>query len=479
MTDLALERPTRSLAAVAVVAAYAALGTILLITRFVGLNHSFWLDELVFAKYFVREGPWEILTGPGVSHELMAMLCWVTSLFTGESEVAFRLWSVVPFVAGVAIVTAWLHSRLSALSGLLFLYLVVVSPLLLDITRQARGYGLAFFAMSILMVAALEAVRTGRSAALVAMCAAGVIGTWTLPQFGLAFVTTAVVVAADKSVRRRMAVGLGISILAMTAWYAQHIGNVHDASHMHDGLQISTRWLITAPIDQIVLPGLIWIDGTAAVPSLVWLPLVAAVALVAAASPLVRDRQSLLVLTAGLIATVLVLWLGRAFVIPRYLSFFLVPAFIVLGSGAAALIANARSRSTMLGTLICVVTGVVLCLRFITIAPDVVRLPREANRDAVSVITSEAPPTTPVFVYVRIPETIAYYLGRPVQPLTDPATVAERVCGNVVRVAYVWQPYHLREVDVPCLSRAGVRHYRFRQYARGNEIDVWLVPPAS
>ena len=68
------------------------------------------------------------------------------------------------------------------LSGVLFLFLATVSPLLLDITRQARGYGLAFFAMSVLVVAALEAGRTGRTWAIVAVCAAGVVGTWTLPD---------------------------------------------------------------------------------------------------------------------------------------------------------------------------------------------------------------------------------------------------------------------------------------------------------
>ena len=68
-----------------------------------------------------------------------------------------------PVRRGRTVVTAWLHSRVDALSGVLFLFLATVSPLLLDITRQARGYGLAFLAMSILVVAALEAARDGRT----------------------------------------------------------------------------------------------------------------------------------------------------------------------------------------------------------------------------------------------------------------------------------------------------------------------------
>jgi hypothetical protein len=34
-------------------------------------------------------------------------------------------------------------------------------------------------------------------------------------------------------------------------------------------------------------------------------------------------------------------------------------------------------------------------------------------------------------------------------------------------------------VKVPCLSRPGVRHDVFRQYARGGRMDVWFVPSGS
>jgi len=37
----------------------------------------------------------------------------------------------------------------------------------------------------------------------------------------------------------------------------------------------------------------------------------------------------------------------------------------------------------------------------------------------------------------------------------------------------------LAAVDVPCLDRPGVQDSHLRQYARGGETDVWLVPPSS
>ena len=131
----------------------------------------------------------EILAGPYIpnNHELFSLLAWATASVFGESEAVLRLPSVLPFIAGVALVTWWLHVRLGALSGLLFLFLATVSPLLLDITRQARGYGLAFLAMSVLVVCALE-LRDREDTRLVdrALCG-GVVGTCTLPHFGVAF----------------------------------------------------------------------------------------------------------------------------------------------------------------------------------------------------------------------------------------------------------------------------------------------------
>ena len=52
-----------------------------------------------------------------------------------------------------------------------------------------------------------------------------------------------------------------------------------------------------------------------------------------------------------------------------------------------------------------------------------------------------------------------------------------RVCESRIRVAYVDQSWLIRPATPSCLSRPGTEHYRFRQYARGKEIDLWLIPP--
>ena len=114
-------RSSLSVARVLIAAAYAVLSAVLVVSRLAHLNHGFWLDEAVFVKHFVREGPREILFGGVLSHELYGVLDWATASAVGESAIAFRLWSAIPFVLGVALVTIWLHRRHDPIAGVLFL----------------------------------------------------------------------------------------------------------------------------------------------------------------------------------------------------------------------------------------------------------------------------------------------------------------------------------------------------------------------
>jgi hypothetical protein len=469
--------PRRRRGLVVVATAYVVLGATLLWSRLLWLGHSFWTDEIIMVNGYVRGGLDAIFTGSALNHQLMALLTWVISILMGESEIAFRLVSALPFVGGVALVTAWLHRRNGPLSGLLFLFLATVSPLLLDITRQARGYGLAFLAMCVVIIGALEAVRTGRTWLVVAMCVGGVIGSWTLPQFAVAFGATCVAVALERRARRATIVGLVVSVALIYAWYAAHSGAVESASQIEDGVRFGLPWVVTAPIDQILLPGLVWIDGTALVSGLVWLPVICVVIVIATASPLLRVRSSALVLGSGAVASVLVLWWTNAYIVPRYLSFLLVPWFVVLATGAAALLSGLGQRRAPVRTVVCLIVVAILAVRFAMLAPDVVALPREANRDAARVI-DDREASTPVIAYLRNPGNLVFYLGRTVEE-PEPETLESSVCDRDAAVYYVFQPFALEAVEIPCLERPGVEHRRFRQYARGGETSVWFVPPAG
>jgi hypothetical protein len=354
-----------------------------------------------------------------------------------------------------------------------------MSPLLLDISRQARGYGLAFLAMSVLVVGALEATQSARTSAVPAMCVAGVLGTWTLPQLGIAFAATLIVMLADRRLRARVALGGLVSLAAVAAWYAPHFGQVHEGAVVENGVQIQGAWLLTAPFDQILLPALLWIEGMALVPGVTWVPLAVLAILVMASSPFIRDVRTALILCSGPFATVVVFWLVQAYYWPRYLSFLAVPMFVLLSTGAAAVLEQMTTRPAIVRTLVCVVAICALVVNFATVAPEVVRLPRQANRDAVELVRARSQTTTPVLAYMTGPRSIAYYLQRPVHNL-DGTDVAKGVCSQSHPVAYIMEPFGVDPVDVPCLrERRGVVHHRFEQYAGGHQMNVWFVPPES
>jgi len=429
---------------------------------------------------YVRAGPGEILAGHYVpnNHELFSLLGWATTSLVGESEIALRLCSVIPFILGVVVVTAWLHIRVGALSGVLYLFLATVAPLLLDLSRQARGYGLAFLAMSVLIVAALEADRSGRTWTIVAFCVAGLVGTWTLPNFGIVFLATGAILVTNPRVRFRAAVGLAASILALAAWYAPHFDDLAESSRQVFGTRIDTVGVVTAPFDRILLPGLLWIDGRVPVSSLLWLPITALVLLPISSSPLLRRPRPALVLGSGVVGTVIVLWATETRVVPRFLSFLLVPLFMILASGLASILARLTTRPPLIRTVVALTT---LALLIVASAPhiaQVMRLPREAHKEAAALIRGQAPPSAPVFGYMREPGNIVFYLERPIRQGRT-AEFVTRACRSPRPAVLIVNTWRLGPVTVPCAALPDVRRYRFEQYARGGEISVYFIPGAS
>jgi len=213
-------------------------------------------------------------------------------------------------------------------------------------------------------------------------------------------------------------------------------------------------------------------------PGLGSLALVAALALLIGSSPLVRTRDSALVLGAGVVATVVTLWLTRTNVAPRFFSFLLVPLLIALASGIAAILAHgAKTRHVSVRSVIAVVSLGVVALISAQYVGKIPRLPRESIRDVGETIRTVAPLSSPVFAYVPYPRDLEFYLGRPVEVLRQPNELRQ-VCQAEHEVVFVSQPWLLPPATAPCTQRQGARHIRFRQYARGEEVNVWFIPPA-
>ena len=473
-------RATGRTVAVLTVAAYAVLGSILAWSRLAGLDASLCCDELATVEHFVRGGPAAILTGPYVpnNHELFSLLGWASSSVAGESEIVLRLGSVIPFILGVVVVTVWLHVRLGALAGVLFLFFATFSPLLLDLSRQARGYGLAFLAMSVMLVAALEAERSSRFRAVAAFCAAGLVGTLTLPHFAVAFFATGAVLLTRRDLRASSAVGLAASALVIAAWYAPHVGDIAESSRQSYGVPIDSSWILTAPIDQTLVPAVTLIDDAFFEPDLGSLLLALAFAVLVAASPLLRSRRQALLMVVGTLATVLTFWVTGTEVVPRFFSFLLVPLLALTASGAAGILARGATRPPIFRSLVAVGTLMFVAVTALPFMTSIPRLPRDPLRDVASVISERASPSAPVLAYVPYPLDLVFHLGRPVEWPRTPAA-ARRVCRERREAVLVSQPWLLPPAEVPCTSRPGTQHVRFEQYAHGGRTDVWIIPPAD
>ena len=460
--------------------AYAVLGVTLCWSRLVGLTHGYCCDEIRTVSMYVDRGPREILAGPYIpnNHELFSLLGWVTSSLGGSSEVAIRLWSVLPFLLGVALATAWLHRRSGALAGIAFLFLATASPLLLDISRMARGYGLAFLAMSLLMVGALEAVRTGSWWAIAAVSVGGLMGSLTLPHFTLAYIATCAVLLSKRDLRVSLGLPFAMTIGVVVAWYAPHLGDIAGSPLAEYGQRIDSRWLATAPVDQTLVPALTMLDDSFVRPNLQSLLFSLMLVAVAGSSPLLRARFSGLVLSVPVVTTVVAFWLTWTYIVPRFFSFLLVPLFMLLATGSAAVLARLRSRPAPVRTAMVVAIFGVLAVQLVPLVMDVSRMPRDATAEAGTTIRRLVPASAPVVAHVPYPDDISFFLGRPVQQAWTSAE-AGAVCHRARTAVYVDQPYLVPEARVPCVRRVGTRHYDFRQYTRGGRIDVWVIPPAA
>ena len=263
-----------------------------------------------------------------------ASLAWATTSAVGESEIALRLWSVVPFLAGRRLVTAWLHARLGALTGILFLFFATASPLLLDILDRREGTVSAYLAMGVMLVAALEARRTGRR-----------LGHRDARRRNRRHVHAPSVrhrVRRDRTghsryhgpLRRWTIIGLRLSRGDRGLVRAAHRSGARrssDRGRRADRLS----GVVTAPFHHVLIPALLWIDGTVLVASVVWIPLVLLAVVVLASSPLAHERGVPRCPLLGRRRDARRAVARRAYVIPRYLSFLLVPLFILLASGAA------------------------------------------------------------------------------------------------------------------------------------------------
>lgn len=492
MTAFGTLRSARDRSLLIAIAALGVIAIVLAITRLVGLDHSFWEDEALTAFRYVSGGP-SVIFDPELyranNHLLFSLVAWALTGLFGESEIIYRLGSLVPALVAVGIATWWAWRRFGAWAGVAAAFLLTVSPLHLSLARQARGYGLTIGIAAVMFVAAVAVSERGDRIALAAFGLLGLAGIMTLAIMVLPFLAHAAVLAWRRDVRRWVFGTVAVVGFASVAFYwplldtmRSSLGTGSPAGN-RGSAQIAWHGPITEPIERIITPILgqgIRI-GPAVIPTLVAFALVAS-----AVTWLWRSerRDVLAHLVAPLVLPFAFFWYRGMLMRDRFVSFMLVPMVLLVVLGLVALWRSLPDRrwSRVPAVGLALLVSFAVLDGFTPLARRTATQPIENYKDAAAVIEGSGY-RGPILSNDKGPMGFSYYLGKermaswgmPAEDLEEAICTTE---GPAVFIDYPLRASRRRDrVDLTCLTQrwtdATVIHIN---QLRDTGIDVWLKP---
>ncbi|MGZ4694219.1 MAG: hypothetical protein ACXWA3_11395 [Acidimicrobiales bacterium] len=148
------------------------------------MSLSLWLDELYsIAQYSSRGVGRTVSTYTANNHIFFNLLNALTPGAGSVDPARARLWSIVATVAMPVLGMIELGRRRMLLAGALLFAVFAGSTSWLQLSLQARGYGLLALATMVIVLAVWRHLEAGRVPSLVTAATASVIGCWTLPSF--------------------------------------------------------------------------------------------------------------------------------------------------------------------------------------------------------------------------------------------------------------------------------------------------------
>jgi hypothetical protein len=460
--------------------AFVALAAVLVGTRFAGYDQSLWHDEIYTIQHYVVPGPVGSFGHYGTNdHILFSLVTWLTVRLPGFGGSAYRLWSILPFIAAVAVTTLWLRRRAGDAVALLFGALATASPLLLDLSTAARGYGLAFLAMSMMTIAGYEAAVAGSVTWLSIFGVSGVIGCWTLPTFVLPFAGVSVAVLMRRSLRRAVIARLVPAAVAVGGFYALPIHALIASRGQQYGAPLPWHAPVTGAFWEFA-GAFVGMDAPGVAAHLMLIFGVAPLLVVGWFAARRRMPTFGAVSIWPVAATFFVLTPARFHVEVRFASFLLVPLFICAAFGLEAL--ASRPDRTM-WPLFAIYSGVVastIAAIFFVVAKRDLTLPVEANREAAHAVAEDLSKSNGRLVIDTFhPSNLFYYLPAQKPPSMLSARRLDQMLCSPRRGSFVLvqEPFgDVEPVNTACLAREGATVQVFGQRDFGERISVWLVP---
>jgi hypothetical protein len=471
------------------------LGLVLVWTRLIRIEESFWHDEVVTVMTFSGQGLGPILFGETVyspnNHVLYNLLSWATTSLLVKTEALYRFWSVVPAIAAIAAGAWWAWRRLGAVVAIAFAALAIAVPMHMELAPQARGYGLALLAATLMLIAADRVTRACSKRPLLGFLGAGLLGIWTLHIFAAAFIGQALSLLKWPNLRRPVIAAVGAAGLLSLLFYAPVLDGIISGERPRGEiisldaaltLDRTRGWLI-APIMMVVTGGrpADWVS-------------LAALALMAVAIVGLWRRGDLglaLILVVPPLVFNLFVSVGELNTVSRH-QFLLLTHMLLLVAVGIGELARIVTRYRPLRP-VAVAAGVVavLALARTTVQWEAKISPFE-NFSEVAAVIEQADEHTVVTDSVR-PDGLRYYLGDRLLELL-PEEIERRLCEPGRSVVYVRHlpisPFigphpeiHRAEAGyrhpprLECLTRKRAVRVRVPQRARGDAIDLWIVEP--
>ena len=476
---------------------------VVLVTRLAGLDLSLWWDEAFTAQRYIRGGPSTFLDPElyfANNHLLFTVLAWATSRLLGTSEMVLRLWAVLPALAGLAMLVAWLWRRHGPLVATVALTATAVSPLALANSIQARGYGLVLLSATVLLVVPVVQDRAPTLGGDLAVTTAGAVGMLSFPPVVALYLAHAGVWLLRRGRARWRLVMLTaaagvvtaavyLPLLDLLAERADRVG-----SRFADPI---TWWSpVIAPLQLVggtsfaLGRGEVAVWTLPAVTALVLglLGLVAAFAGVGPGQTATHDRPLGWHLLAGLGGTVVLLAPAGFHLAERYVSFLLPHAVTAMALGLVALVTfgvSVRRRDAAVGggprvadTVPPVVLAAILLAWVGASLPGLwwsATTPLQAFAPAAEEI--RAHPDADVVVDSFHSGYQWYLDGIEVERITDQDELDQRLCAPDGPVIFARHP-DTPPLEVPdCLGREHER--RFTHQRDPGYLSLWVVEPSD
>lgn len=464
------------------------LAIVLMWSRLDGLDLSFWNDEVYTVVHYASRGPHAIFFSPYIpnNHVLFELLAWGTTAVVGTSETAYRLWGVVPAIGAAAWIVWWASRRLGRTVAIGMLFLLLVSPLLLEVSREARGYGLAMLSMAGLIVQGDSLSKNPSWRRCWQYAAFGLLGMLTLPVFVVPFALSAAPLLLVSSQRRRLVFAAGVAGLVALWWYRPMVGDIiahssqqfGEPTYWHSVVTLSVRQLLF-PSYNLVLPGM----GDVAVGPVevaadlapLWHALTWSLVIWGGAW-LWRKGHTILLgcLCLPLFGTYLVASAFRFWVADRFVSYLCLPLFLLIAAGVKGMLDSvAGGRKAVLAFVVGIAAGWVLT-SFLFLMVYVTNTPHEAFKE-VAALANASEASTVLTNSVR-PVGLDYYLDPPLERWQ--AKDLERLFCSDADQPYIFIDHRFlsgERLDTSCLANKGAERRSFRQRGRGSYIDIWFV----